>query len=89
MGGNPSLTCALVIVERQALPAVAGQSTMTVHLQGSFDERLQSHLGEQIRSDPSHVYGEGFRAAYEAFRRVNGDLPRVLDAVKRTGALPL
>mmetsp|Transcript_20267 Transcript_20267/g.61060 ORF Transcript_20267/g.61060 Transcript_20267/m.61060 type:complete len:562 (-) Transcript_20267:314-1999(-) len=68
---------ALLWLERQQPPA------------GSFDERLQSHLGEQIRSDPSHVYGEGFRAAYEAFRRVNGDLPRVLDAVKRTGALPL
>lgn len=56
--------------------------------QGSFDERLQSHLGEQIRSDPTHVYGEGFRAAHEAFQHLGGDLPGVLEAVKRTGALP-
>ena len=56
--------------------------------QGSFDERLQSHLGEQIRSDPTHVYGEGFRAAHEAFQRLGGNLRGVLEAVKRTGALP-
>ncbi len=56
--------------------------------QVSFDERLQSHLGEQIRSDPSHIYGEGFRAAHEAFQRMAGNLPAVLEAVKRTGALP-
>lgn len=41
----------------------------------------------QIRVDPTPIYGEGFRAAHEAFQ-LNG-LAVVLAEVRRTGKLPL
>lgn len=57
-------------------------------LQGSFEERLQSHLGEQIRSDTTDVYGDGFRAALNSFQQLDGNLAEVLRHVKQTGQLP-
>lgn len=57
-------------------------------VQGSFEERLQSHLGEQIRSDTSVVYGDGFRSAHHSFQRLDGNLAEILAHVKRTKQLP-
>ena len=44
-------------------------------------------LTVQIRADPTPIYGEGFRAAHEAFQ-LNG-LVRVLKCVRERGTLPL
>lgn len=51
-----------------------------------YESRLGSFLGHQIRSDPSPVYGEGLRAALDAFQRVG--LGAVLAHVGQTGGLP-
>jgi hypothetical protein len=51
-----------------------------------FQERLSSYLAYQIRSDLSPIYGDGFRAAYEAFQVVG--LKAVVLSVLNTGKLP-
>jgi hypothetical protein len=51
-----------------------------------FQERLSSYLAYQIRSDLSPIYGDGFRAAYEAFQVVG--LRAVVESVVNTGKLP-
>jgi hypothetical protein len=53
---------------------------------GSFEERLQSCLASQIRTDPSEVYGDGFRDAYEGFQRHG--LQTVLAHVAHVGRVP-
>ena len=55
-------------------------------LQGQWEDRLASYFAHQIRTDPSPVYGEGFRAALDAFQEHG--LPAVLQAVASTGRLP-
>lgn len=55
-------------------------------LKGPYEERLQSYLAHEIRTDRSEVYGDGFRLAFEAFQ-AHG-LPAVLAHVKATGVLP-
>ena len=52
----------------------------------SYEERLAAFLGHQIRTDPSYVYGDGLRAALEAFQ--NHGLATVLAHVKRAKKLP-
>lgn len=51
-----------------------------------YEERLAAYLGHQIRSDTSVIYGDGFRAALEAFQ-VHG-LEKVLHHVRQTGTFP-
>ena len=51
-----------------------------------YEERLAAFLGHQIRTDPSYVYGDGLRAALEAFQ--NHGLATVLAHVKRAKKLP-
>lgn len=53
---------------------------------GSYEERLASFLGHQIRNDRSEVYGDGLREALDAFQRAGGLQP-VLHHVKLTGTL--
>lgn len=36
---------------------------------GSYQQKLLSYLGYQIRTDSSDVYGEGFRIAMEGFQK--------------------
>ena len=55
-------------------------------LQGQWEDRLASYFAHQIRTDPSPVYGEGFRAGLDAFQEHG--LPAVLQAVASTGRLP-
>ncbi len=55
-------------------------------MQGSYEERLASFLAHQIRTDPSEVYGDGFRAALEAFQRFG--LQTVLSHLRQAGKLP-
>jgi hypothetical protein len=56
------------------------------HRSQHFQERLSSYLAYQIRSDLSPIYGDGFRAAYEAFQGVG--LKAVVESVLNTGKLP-
>jgi hypothetical protein len=58
-----------------------------VRPQGTWEERLGSYFAHQIRTDASPVYGDGFRAAFEAFQKRG--LRGVLDSVRVTGAVPL
>ena len=55
-------------------------------MQGSFEERLASFLANQVRTDPSPVYGDGFRAALEAFQRFG--LQTILAHLQHSGRLP-
>jgi Protein DA1 len=60
------------------------------HVRGfhdAWEERLAAFFGNQIRTDSSYVYGEGFRAVLEAYQRFG--LKSVLDCVSRTGRLPV
>lgn len=52
----------------------------------AYEERLAAYLGHAIRTDRSRVYGDGFRAALDAFQRHG--LPAVLAHVRQTGELP-
>ncbi|MEW5301877.1 MAG: hypothetical protein WDW36_004705 [Sanguina aurantia] len=49
------------------------------------EQRLASYFSYQIRQDPSVIYGDGFREAYEAFQLVG--LTAVVDSVVRHGRL--
>lgn len=55
--------------------------------QEEFQARLSSFLAFQIRTDTSAVYGDGFRAAYEAFQLVG--LQALIASVIKSGTLPL
>lgn len=55
-------------------------------LKGPYEERLQSYLAHEIRSDQSEVYGDGLRMALESFQ-VHG-LPVLLAHVRQTGTFP-
>lgn len=55
-------------------------------LQGSYEERLASFLSNQIRTDTSPVYGDGYRAALDAYQRLG--LPALLAHLRQTGRLP-
>ena len=52
----------------------------------AYEERLAAFFAHQIRSDPSLVYGEGFRCAHAAFQ--THGLAAVLEHVRATGAFP-
>jgi hypothetical protein len=54
--------------------------------QGTWEERLASFFAHQIRTDTSYVYGEGFRAAHDAFQRHG--LPAVLACVRAERRFP-
>jgi hypothetical protein len=54
--------------------------------QDEHEERLAAYFAHQIRADTSPTYGDGFRAAHEAFQ-VMGLAPLV-EHVQRLGALP-
>jgi hypothetical protein len=52
----------------------------------AFLSRLHSFLGQQIRTDTSVIYGDGFRMAHDAFQRLG--LRRTLEVVRATSTLP-
>lgn len=56
--------------------------------QGTWEERLASYFAHQIRTDPSSVYGEGFKLALEAYQNLR-DLPALIAHVERTGQFPI
>lgn len=51
-----------------------------------YEEKLAAFLGHQIRNDPSYIYGDGLRAALEAFQKHG--LATVLAHVRRAKRLP-
>lgn len=53
---------------------------------GSWQQRLHSYLGYQIRTDVSEVYGDGFRIALERFQQRG--LRALVEAVIATGDWP-
>ena len=55
-------------------------------VQGTWEERIASYFANQIRLDPSDVYGEGFRMALMAYQKHG--LQTVLDQVQQTGYFP-
>ena len=55
-------------------------------MQGTYEERLASYFAHQIRTDPTSVYGDGFKLALEAYQ--NSDLPTVIAHAERTGRFP-
>ncbi|CAL8462861.1 g2395 [Coccomyxa elongata] len=55
--------------------------------EGTWEERLASYFAHQIRTDTSLVYGDGFRAAHEAFQKHG--LGATLASVRATGRLPI
>ena len=55
-------------------------------MQVMWFERLSSYYGNQTRTNTNKIYGDGFRAAYEAFQQYG--LRNVLLHVKKTNFLP-
>lgn len=53
----------------------------------TFPARLRAVLVQQIETDQTPVYGDGFRAAYEAYTRVHS-LQTMFDSLRRTGQFP-
>ncbi|GMH39633.1 hypothetical protein BSKO_07531 [Bryopsis sp. KO-2023] len=52
-----------------------------------YENRLASFIGNQIRTHPSPIYGDGFRAAHESFQCYG--LKSLVDHVRQTGAFPV
>ena len=55
--------------------------------QDPYERRLCSFVAHQIRTNPTIVYGDGFRAAHASFQRFG--LKAVVDHVRETGELPV
>lgn len=53
----------------------------------SFPARLRKFLLYNIKTDQTPVYGDGFRAAYEAYTRVKS-LQTMFDSLRHTGHFP-
>jgi hypothetical protein len=53
----------------------------------SFHARLREFYMHQIENDPSPVYGDGFRAALQAYERTNS-LQKLFDAIRHHGSFP-
>lgn len=53
---------------------------------GGFQSRLHSYFAYQIRNDPTIVYGDGFRAAFQSFQ--THGLSKVVQHVIRHGSFP-
>lgn len=52
-----------------------------------FHVRLREFLVQQIESDQTPVYGDGFRAAHAAYKRVHS-LQTMFDSLRCTGQFP-
>ncbi|KAI9910171.1 hypothetical protein PsorP6_011195 [Peronosclerospora sorghi] len=53
----------------------------------ALEARLRKFYMQQIKHDISPIYGDGFREAYAAYKRVNS-LQRMFDAIRQHGAFP-
>ena len=55
-------------------------------MQGTWEEKIASYFANQIRTDPSDVYGEGFRIALEAYQ--THGLQNVIAHIQQRGRFP-
>ncbi|POM74101.1 LIM domain containing hypothetical protein [Phytophthora palmivora] len=53
----------------------------------TYEGRLRKFYMHQLKNDTSPVYGDGFREAYEAYKRVNS-LQRMFDAIRHHASFP-
>eukprot|EP01025_Chloroclados_australasicus_P047297 TRINITY_DN5277_c0_g1_i3.p2 TRINITY_DN5277_c0_g1~~TRINITY_DN5277_c0_g1_i3.p2 ORF type:complete len:168 (-),score=23.98 TRINITY_DN5277_c0_g1_i3:300-803(-) len=53
--------------------------------EGTFEKRAASYYCYKIRTDPTPVYGDGFRAAYETLQRLDGNLLSLVERICTTG----
>ncbi|ETP01985.1 hypothetical protein F441_20849 [Phytophthora nicotianae CJ01A1] len=53
----------------------------------TYQGRLRKFYMHQLKNDISPVYGDGFREAYEAYKRVNS-LQRMFDAIRHHASFP-
>ncbi|KAE8886334.1 hypothetical protein PF005_g10534 [Phytophthora fragariae] len=53
----------------------------------TYESRLRKFYMQQLKKDISTVYGDGFREAYEAYKRVNS-LQRMFDAIRHHASFP-
>ena len=56
-------------------------------VQGTWAERLLSLCAHSIRTDKSPVYGDGFRAALDAFQEMG--LPALVGHLKQHASFPM
>lgn len=83
-----------VAAEAEAAAAVAAEATATSSESSSakkgektdFEKKLGEFFKRQIETDPSPIYGDGFRAGMQAVERYG--LRGTLDHIKRTGFFP-
>ncbi|XP_042006543.1 protein DA1-like [Salvia splendens] len=77
-------------LESQILSMSDNNHGSTSHSSGSktsrFDKKLSKCFKYQIESDPSEVYGNGFRAGHQAVTKFG--LQRTLDCIRKTGKFP-
>ncbi|CAH0478496.1 unnamed protein product [Peronospora belbahrii] len=53
----------------------------------TYDGRLRKYYMQQLKNDLSPVYGDGFREAYVAYKRVNS-LQEMFDAIRHHASFP-
>ncbi|CAI5740438.1 unnamed protein product [Hyaloperonospora brassicae] len=53
----------------------------------SYESRLRKFYMQQLKTDLSAIYGDGFREAYKAYKRVNS-LQQMFDAIRHHASFP-
>lgn len=85
-----SAAAAEAAVAAEAEAAVAAEDTITLSSKKGektdFEKKLGEFFKRQIETDPSPIYGDGFRAGMQAVERYG--LRSTLDQIKRTGSFP-
>jgi hypothetical protein len=95
-GSNIATTsaAAAVAAEAEAAAAAAAEATATPSESSSakkgektdFEKKLGEFFKRQIETEPSAIYGDGFRAGMKAVESYG--LRGTLDHIKRTGSFP-
>ncbi|XP_074279221.1 protein DA1-like [Silene latifolia] len=71
---------------QSVLPAGLAARSSSSSTRSPFEMKLGQFFRNQIESDISPVYGDGFRAAHQTVLKYG--LPRTLDHIQMTGSLP-
>ena len=53
----------------------------------AYEGRLRKFYMQQLKHDLSAIYGDGFREAYKAYKRVNS-LQQMFDAIRHHASFP-
>ncbi|GLE02284.1 hypothetical protein PINS_up011122 [Pythium insidiosum] len=70
---------------RQMLSESEGETTEDATT--GFARKLRAFYVQQIETDPSPVYGDGFRRAFDAYERTHS-LQRIFDSIRQFGCFP-